>query len=206
MNKTSICGTAIALCALVGCENEATRREPISIVLQPEKGEAVTLQIPRGYVEEPKDPQGVLSHVILRSPAKDYSGSNVFAPESEVRMLIEPVSGAADAAQDRQAAALRRPRGSEDAIVKAAEQPKEGSIAYSFRNGKENAEAYFVKSATGDVFAECWKGVCKAFKTWKKRVHLRFDYQPVVASDVQAVDASIDRMLQSFAAEGDASK
>jgi hypothetical protein len=78
---------------------------------------------------------------------------------------------------------------------------KKGLIAYSYPNGKEDSQAYYLKSKTGDVFVECRRSVCKAFKTWKKRVHLRFDYQPVQTSDVERVDAAVDRMLQTFAPE-----
>jgi len=200
------CSIALAMLALAGCENEAARRQPIPIVLQAEKGEAVTLQIPRGYIEAPKHPEGVLPNVILRMAAKDFSGSEVFVPESEVRMLIEPTTSAADAAHERQAAALRRSRASEEAIVKSKELSKPGLIVYSFPNGREDAEAYYLTSASGDVFVDCWKSVCKAFKTWQKRVHVRFDYQPVRGSDIQTVDAQVDRMLQSFVSESNAAK
>jgi hypothetical protein len=169
------------------------------IVLQPEKGEPITLQVPRGYIEEPKNPEGPLPNVVLRIAAKDFSTAEAFAPESDVRMSIEPASSAADAAHERQAAALRKHKSSEEAIVKSAEASKRGLIAYSYPNGEENAEAYYLTSASGDVFVDCRRSVCKAYKTWKKRVHLRFDYQPVHAADVQAADASIDHMLQSFA-------
>jgi hypothetical protein len=199
MMKTQTCSIAVALLVLAGCENEAARREPIPIVLQAEKGEAVTLQIPRGYVEQPEKPEGVLPNVILRIAAADFSGAAAFVPESDVRVLIEPRSSAADAGHERQAAALRKHKSSEEALVKSAENSKPGLIAYSYPNGSEDAEAYYLTSKSGDVFVDCRRSVCSAFKTWRKRVHLRFDYQPARTSDVEAVDAAVDGMLQTFA-------
>jgi len=203
------CFVALAVLALTGCENEAKRREPLPITLQLDKGEPVTLHIPRGYIETPEHPdklEGPVPNAILRIAAKDFSEPGVLVPESDLRMLIEPIASAADAGKARQAAALRRSKAAEDALRKSTELSKPGLIVYAFPNGKENAEAYYFTSASGDVFVECWKSVCKAFKTWNKRVHLRFDYQPVRGSDVQAVDAAVDRTLQAFAAETSASR
>jgi hypothetical protein len=201
--KTLLCVSGLAIVVLAGCEDPAA---PIPVVLQAPKGQPITLQIPRGYVEEPKHPEGALPNVILRVAAKDFSGSEVLVPETEIRVMIEPTSSAADAARERHAAALRRHKSSEEAMVKSAESSKPGLVAYSFPNGREDAEAYYLTAASGDVFVNCMRSVCKAYKTWKKRVHVRFDYQPVRTSDVQAVDASIDRMLQSFAADSNAVK
>src|SRR5262249_33199057 len=127
-------------------------------------------------------------------------------PESEVRVLIEPTSSAVDAAHKLQAAALLKHKSAEDAIAKSTELSKPGLIAYTYPNAaaSEDSKAYYLKSKSGDVFVECRRSVCKAYKTWKKRVHLRFDYQPVQTGDVEQVDAAIDRMLQSFAPEGSA--
>jgi hypothetical protein len=196
--KTSIRAIALAMLALSGCEDPEARRQPVPVVLQAEKGEPVTLQIPRGFVEEPKDPEGALPNVLLRIAAKDFPGSEVLVPESEVRVLIEPNSSAADAGRARHATALRKHKSSEEAMVKSADLSKPGLIAYSYPNGREDAEAYYLASKSGDVFVNCLRSVCKAYKTWKKRVHVRFDYQPARTSDVQSVDASIDRLLQSF--------
>jgi hypothetical protein len=203
--KSSIGAVVVGMLVLSGCERGVSH-EPTSVVLQPSKGEPVTLQIPRGYIEEPKDPAGPLPHVVLRIAASDFPGAEAFRPESEIRMLIEANSGTADAARKRQSAALIRPKPAEDAIVKSKELSKPGQIGYSFPNGKGDAEAYYLTSASGDVFAECLKSVCKAYKTWKKRIHVRFDYRPVQGSDVRSVDASIDRMLQSFAADASTAK
>ena len=198
MNTTQKCAVALTLLVLAGCENEASRRQQIPVVLA-DKGEPVTLHIPRGYIEEPKKPEGVLPNVILRIAAQDFSGTAAFAPESEVRVLIEPTASAVDAAHKLRAAALLRHKSAEEALAKSAELSKPGLIAYSYPNGSEDSQAYYLTSKTGDVFVECRRSVCKAFKTWKKRVHLRFDYQPVQTSDVERVDAAIDRMLQTFA-------
>ena len=200
MKFTQRYAVALTLLVLVGCENEAARRQPIPVVLA-DKGEPVTLHIPRGYIEEPKKPEGVLPNVILRIAAQDFSAAEAFAPESEVRVLIEPTASAVDAAHKLQAAALLRHKSAEEALAKSAELSKPGLIAYSYPNGSEDSKAYYLKSKTGDVFVECRRSVCKAFKTWKKRVHLRFDYQPVQTSDVERVDAAVDRMLQTFAPE-----
>jgi hypothetical protein len=190
--------SAIVIAGLLvgGCE--AARQQAIAIVLQTEKGDRVTLQIPRGYIEEPKKPEGVLADVVLRISAKDFSGA-AFAPESEVRMQIEAKSGKADVARLRLSSALIRVKWSEEAIVKSAEKSKKGLIAYSYPNWQEAAEAYYLTSSTGDVFVECRRSVCSAYKTWSKRVHLRIDFQPVNGSDIAAVDAAVDAMLRSFA-------
>jgi hypothetical protein len=198
MKTTQKFAVALTLLVLVGCQNEAARRQPIPVVLA-DKGEPVTLHIPRGYIEQPKKPDGVLPNVILRIPVQDFSGAAAFAPESEVRVLIEPTASAVDAAHKLRAAALLRHKSAEEALAKSAELSKPGLIAYSYPNGSEDSQAYYLTSKTGDVFVECRRSVCKAFKTWKKRVHLRFDYQPVQTSDVERVDAAIDRMLQTFA-------
>jgi hypothetical protein len=200
MKTTQKCAVALMLLVLAGCDNEAARRQPIPIVLA-DKGEPVTLHIPRGYIEEPKKPEGVLPNVILRIAAQDFSGAAAFAPESEIRVLIEPTASAVDAAHKLQAAALLRHKSSEEALAKSAELSKPGLIAYTYPNAKEDSKAYYLKSKSGDVFVECRRSVCKAFKTWKKRVHLRFDYQPVQTADVEQVDAAVDRMLESFAPE-----
>ena len=205
MNTTQKYAVALMLLVLAGCENEATRRQPIPVVLA-DKGEPVTLHIPRGYIEEPKKPEGVLPNVILRIAAQDFSGTAAFAPESEVRVLIEPTASAVDAAHKLHAEALRRHKSAEDALAKSAELSKPGLIAYSYPNGSEDSKAYYLTSNSGDVFVECRRSVCKAFKTWKKRVHLRFDYQPVQTSDVEQVDAAIDRMLQTFAPEANTAR
>ena len=197
MNTTQKCAVALMLLGLAGCDKEASRRQPIPVVLA-DKGEPVTLHIPRGYIEEPKKPEGVLPNVILRIAAQDFSGTAAFAPETEVRVLIEPTASAVDAARKLQAAALLRHKSSEEALAKSAELSKPGLIAYTYPNGSADSKAYYLKSKSGDVFVECRRSVCKAFKTWKKRVHLRFDYQPVQTSDVVQVDAAVDRMLQSF--------
>src|SRR5687768_11071749 len=204
MKITQRYAVALTLLVLVGCENEAARRQPIPVVLA-DKGEPVTLHIPRGYIEQPKKPEGVLPNVILRIAAQDFSGA-AFVPESEVRVLIEPTASAVDAAHKLHAAALRKHKSSEEALAKSAELSKPGLIAYSYPNGSEDSKAYYLTSNSGDVFVECRRSVCKAFKTWKKRVHLRFDYQPVQTPDVEQVDAAVDRMLQTFAPEADAAR
>jgi len=139
--------------------------------------------------------------VILRIAAQDFSAGTAFAPESEVRVLIEPTASAVDAAHKLHAAALLRHKSAEEALVKSAEASKRGLIAYTYPNAKagDNAQAYYLTSKSGDVFIECRRAVCKAFKTWNKRVHLSFDYQPAPTADVEQVDAAVDRMLQSFA-------
>jgi hypothetical protein len=190
---------ALAVLALVGCQNEASRREPTAVVLQPEKGEPVTLQIPRGYIEEPKKPEGALPNVILRIAAKEFTGAQAFVPDSEVRILIEPAAGKSDAGDARHAAALRKAFSSVDAMRKSDEKSKPGLIAYTYPNGEQDAEAYYLKSKTGDVFVECRKAVCSAYKTWQKRVHLRVDSQPASTADVAALDAAVGQMLQTFA-------
>ena len=207
MNTTQKCAVALTLLVLAGCQNEASRRQQIPVVLA-DKGEPVTLHIPRGYIEEPKKPEGVLPNVILRIEAKDFSEAAVFAPESEVRVLIEPTASAVDAAHKLQAAALLKHKSAEDAIVKSAELSKPGLIAYTYPNAKasDDAKAYYLKSKSGDVFVECRRSVCKAYKTWKKLVHLRFDYQPVQTADVEQVDAAVDGMLQSFAPEANTAR
>jgi hypothetical protein len=206
MKQMSKCAVALALLALGGCENEAARREPTPVVLQAEKGKPVTLQIPRGYIEQPEKPEGTLPNVILRIPAKDFSGAEAFVRDSDVRMLIEPSASAIDAGHERHAAALRKAKSSEDALVKSDEKSKRGLIAYSYPNGSEDAEAYYLTSSSGDVFVECRRSVCSAFKTWKKQVHLRVDSQPVSTADVEALDRAVDEMLQSFAPEASAAK
>jgi hypothetical protein len=198
MKQSSHWLIALTMLALAGCENEAARREPIAVVLQAEKGEPVTLQIPRGYIEQPKKPEGVLSNVILRLAAKDFAGSNAFVPESDVRILIEPTSSASDAGKQRHAAALRKARSSVDSLRKVEDKSKRGLIAYSYPNGNEDAEAFYLTSKTGDVFVECRRAVCSAYKTWRKRVHLRVDSQPANTADVEALDAAVDQMLQTF--------
>jgi hypothetical protein len=204
MIKNPKCSAVLLVLLFSGCDRESTRQEPISIVLKAEKGEPVTLQIPRGYIEEPKKPEGVLSNVILSVSAKDFP-AGAFVAESEVRMLIEPTAGKADAGRSRQRSALLRTKWSEEAIVKSAEKSTKGLIAYVYPNkqeaAQEAAEAYYLTSKTGDVFVECRKSVCSAYKTWSKRVHLRFDYQPVNTADVATVDAAVDQLLQSFAPE-----
>jgi hypothetical protein len=205
MNTTQKFAVALTLLVLVGCENEAARHQPIPVVLA-DKGEPVTLHIPRGYIEEPKKPEGTLPHVILRIAAQDFSAAPAFAPESEVRVLIEPTASKVDAAHKLHAAALLRHKSSEEALAQSAESSKPGLIAYSYPNGKEDSKAYYLKSKSGDVFVECRRSVCKAYKTWKKLVHLSFDYQPVQTTDVEQVDAAIDRMLQSFAPEANAGR
>ena len=205
MNTTQKCAVALMLIVLAGCENEAARRQPIPVVLA-DRGKQVTLHIPRGYIEEPKKLEGVLPNVILRIRAQDFSEAAAFAPESEVRVLIEPTASAVDAAHKLHAAALLRHKSAEEALAKSAELSKPGLIAYSYPNGSEDSQAYYLTSKTGDVFVECRRSVCKAFKTWKKRVHLRFDYQPVQTSDVERVDAAVDRMLQTFAPEANTAR
>jgi hypothetical protein len=198
MKTIRTCAVALTLLGLVGCDNEAARRQPVPVVLS-DNGEPVTLHIPRGYIEQPKKPEGVLPNVILRIAAQDFSGAEPFVPESEVRLLIEPTASAVDAAHKVHAAALRKHKSSEEALAKVAESSKPGLIAYSYPNGRGDSEAYYLKSNSGDVFAECRRSVCSGFKTWKKRVHLRFDYQPVRASDLEQVDVAVDGMLQTFA-------
>ena len=205
MKTARKCAVALTLLVLVGCGNEAALRQPIPVVLA-DTGKPVTLHIPRGYIEQPKKPEGVLSNVILRIAAQDFSGAEAFVPESEVRVLIEPTASAVDAAHKLHAEALRRHKSAEDALAKSAELSKPGLIAYSYPNGSEDSKAYYLTSNSGDVFVECRRSVCKAFKTWKKRVHLRFDYQPVQTSDVEQVDAAIDRMLQTFAPEANTAR
>ena len=78
MDTTQKFAIALTLLALVGCENEASRRQPIPVVLA-DKGKPVTLHIPRGYIEEPKKPEGTLPNVILRIAAQDFS-SGAAAP------------------------------------------------------------------------------------------------------------------------------
>lgn len=198
MIKHPKCSALLIACLLVGgCE--AARQQVIAIVLQTEKGDRVTLQIPRGYIEKPTKPEGVLSDVVLRISAKEFSGA-AFAPESEVRMQIEAKSGKDEVGRLRLASALIRVKWSEEAIVKTAAKSKKGLTAYSYPNWQEEAaEAYYLTSSTGDVFVECRRSVCSAYKTWSKRVHLRIDFQPVNSSDIAAVDAAVDGMLRSFA-------
>jgi hypothetical protein len=199
-----MCAVAIAVVMLAGCKDPAST-QAVAISLQAEKGPAVSLQIPSGYIEQPENAEGRQSSVLLRIAAKNFTGAEAFAPESEVRILIEPNSTAADAGKELQAQALRRPKAAEDAIKKSDELSKPGLIAYSFPNGREEAESYYFTSKTGDVFVDCWKRVCKSYKTWNKLVHLRFDYQPVTGADVQAVDSAVDAMMQTFKpAAGDA--
>jgi hypothetical protein len=200
MDTTQKCALALTLLLLVGCGNEAARHQPIAVVLA-DKGEPVTLHIPQGYIEEPRKPEGVLPNVILRIAGQEFSAAAAFVPESEVRVLIEPTASAVDAAHKLRAAALLRHKSSEEALAKSPESSKPGLIAYSYPNGSKDSKAYYLTSKSGDVFVECRRSVCKAFKTWKKRVHLRFDYQPVQTENVEQVDAAIDRMLQSFAPE-----
>src|SRR5262245_52377636 len=122
ISKICSCIAGFTTLVLAGCGNDAARHQPISIVLKAEKGEPVTLQIPRGYIEQPKDPEEAkapLANVLLRIPNKDLAGPDVFVGESEIRVLIEPKAGNADAAHELQAAALRRPKASEDAILKS---------------------------------------------------------------------------------------
>lgn len=193
------CAATLALLTLAGCQNEAARREPIQVVLQAENGKPVTLSIPRGYIEQPKDPEGVLPNVVLRIPMKDFSGAEPFVPESEVRVLLEPYANAVDAAHERHAAALRKHNSSAEALKKSAELSRQALTAYTYPNGNEDAEAYYLESKAGNVFVECRRSVCRAFRTWKeKRAHVRFDYQPVSTSDVEQVSAAVDRMLQTF--------
>jgi len=198
--KISIQAFALALLVLSGCDRAAMRSEPIPVVLQPEQGEAVTLNIPRGYLEEPKNPEGPIPNAVLRIPAKDFDAAGVLATESEVRIAMEPNASDADAGEERHAAALRKHRSSVEALKKSNERSKKGLIAYSYPNGEEpDAEAYFLDSKSGDVFVDCRRSVCKAYKTWNKRVHMRFDFQPVQTANLAAVDTAIDRMMQSFA-------
>jgi hypothetical protein len=200
MKTTAKLAVALMLLLLVGCENEAARRQPIPVVLA-DQGESVTLHIPRGHIEQPKKPEGILPNVILRIAAEDFSGAGALVPESEVRVLIEPTASAVDAAHKLHAAALLKHKSAEAALAKSTESSKPGLIAYSYPNGSEDSKAYYLTSKTGDVFVECRRSVCKAFKTWKKRVHLRFDYHPVQTSNVEQIDAAVDRMLQTFAPE-----
>lgn len=193
----------IALVVLSGCKG--SQHATVPVVLQAEKSDRVTMQIPGGYIEEPKKPEGVLSNVLLRIGAKEFSGT-AFVPESEVRMLMEPRSGKTDAGHSRQSSALIRVKWGEEAIVKSAEKSKKGLIAYSYPNSQEPLESYFLKSSTGDVFVECKKSVCSAYKTWSKHVHLRIDFQPVNAADIALVDTAIDGMLKSFEPETEAVK
>jgi hypothetical protein len=206
MKQSSQCLIALVMLALAGCENGAARREPIAVVLQAEKGESITLQIPRGYIEQPKKPEGVLSNVILRIAAKDFTAPDAFVPESEVRILIEPTASASDAGKQRHAAALRKARSSVDSLRKVDDKSKRGLIAYSYPNGEEDAEAYYLTSNTGDVFVECRRAVCSAYKTWRKRVHLRVDSQPADTADVAALDTAVDQMLQTFVTDTQAPK
>jgi hypothetical protein len=162
MKTTQKCAVVLILLVLVGCENEAARRQPIPVALA-DKGEPVTLHIPRGYIEQPKKPEGVLPNVILRIAAQDFSGA-ALAPESEVRVLIEPTASAVDAAHKLHAAASRKHKSSEEALVKSAELSKPGLIAYSYPNGSEDSKAYYLTSNSGDVFVECRRSVCKAFR------------------------------------------
>lgn len=203
--KISIHAMVLATLMLVGCEDSATRHQPIPVVLNGETGEPVTLQIPRSYVEEPKKIEGPVPNVVLRVPAEDFAESGVFAAESEVRIAIEPATSAADAGHERHAAALRKHKSSVEALLKSKERSKSNLIVYSYPNGEEpDAQAYYLTSKSGDVFVDCRRSVCKAYKTWQKRVHMRFDFRPVDTSNVEAVGASIDRMLQSFAADATA--
>jgi len=198
--KISIHAFALTLLVLGGCDRAATRGEPISVVLQPEKGEPVMLDIPRGYVEEPKNPEGAIPNVVLRIPEKEFGAAGVFFAESEVRIAMEPNASEADAGEERHAAALRKHRSSVEALKKSDDRSKKGLIAYLYPNGEEpDAEAYFFDSKSGDVFVDCRRSVCKAYKTWNKRVHMRFDFRPVETANVETVDAAIDRMMQSFA-------
>lgn len=196
--KIQMCLAAVALVMLAGCKDPASTA-PVALSLKAEKGDAVSLQIPRGLIEQPEKPEGTVPSVLLRVAGKNFSAPQAFAPESDVRILIEPNSTAADAGKELQAQALRRPKAAEEAIKKNDELSKPGLIVYSFPNGREEAESYYFTSKTGDVFVDCWKGVCKSYKTWNKLVHLRFDYHPVTAADVQTVDSTIDALMQTFA-------
>lgn len=195
--KSQMCAVAMAIVVLAGCKDPASSA-PVAMSLRAEKGDAVSISIPGGYIDQKEKPAATQPSVVLRIAAKNFSGGEAFAPESEVRILIEPNSTQADAGKELQAAALRRPKAAEDAIKKSDELSKPGLIVYGFPNGREEAESYYFTSKTGDVFVDCWKGVCKSYKTWNKLVHLRFDYHPVTAADVQAVDNAIDAMMQSF--------
>ena len=197
---------ALALVSLAAC-NGAARQEPVALTLQPTNGTPITLEVPRGYIEEPKKPEGSIPNVVLRIPAGDFAAPETFVAESDVRIAMEPNSSDADAGKERHAAALRKHRSSVEALVKSQERSRKGLIAYSYPNGEEpDAEAYFLSSKTGDVFVECRRSVCKAYKTWKKQVHTRFDFRPVATSNVEAVDASIAQMLESFGIEGKPTK
>lgn len=197
--KISIQTFVLTLLVLGGCDRAATRGEPIPIVLQPEKGESVTLNIPRGYVEEPKNLKGPIPNAVLRISEKDFGAPGVLVAESEVRIAMEPNASDADAGEGRHAAALRKHRSSVEALKKSKERSKKGLIAYSYPNGEEpDAEAYFLDSKSGDVFVDCRRSVCKAYKTWNKRVHMRFDFRPVETVNVAAIDTAVDRMMQSF--------
>jgi len=128
-------------------------------------------------------------------------GEDPFLTGSLASAYIRGIQG--DHPKYWRAAALLKHKSAEDAIVKSAELSKPGLIAYTYPNAKasDDAKAYYLKSKSGDVFVECRRSVCKAYKTWKKLVHLRFDYQPVQTADVEQVDAAVDGMLQSFAPE-----
>ena len=192
---------AISLLALSGCDRGPSQGEPISVVLQPEKGESVTLNVPRGYFEEPKNVDGPIANAVLRIPEKDFGAPGVFFAESEVRIAMEPNASDADAGEERHAAALRKHHSSVEALKKSDELSKKGLIAYTYPNGEEpDAQAYFLDSKSGDTFVDCRRSVCKAYKTWNKRIHMRFDFRPVDTGNVEAVDGAIDRMMQSFAA------
>ena len=83
MIKNSIYSALLsAVLLLNGCGGDP--QQVVPVVLQAEKSDRVTLQIPRGYIEEPKKPEGVLPNVLLRVGAKDFSGA-AFTPESEKR-------------------------------------------------------------------------------------------------------------------------
>jgi hypothetical protein len=70
-----------------------------------------------GTLKSQKRPEGVLPNVILRIAAQHFSAADAFAPESEVRVLIEPTASAVDAAHKLHAAALLRHKSSEDALA-----------------------------------------------------------------------------------------
>lgn len=206
MMKISTYTMTLAVLALAGCGGAATR-QPIPVVLQAEQGKPFTLQIPKGYIEEPKKIEGPMPNVVLRVPASEFADPAVFVAESEVRIAMEASSSNADAGHERHAAALRKHKSSVEALVKSKERSRSGLIAYVYPNGEEpDAQAYYLTSKSGDVFVDCRRSVCKAYKTWRKHVHMRFDFRPVDTSTVEAIDASIDRMLQSFATETTAAK
>jgi hypothetical protein len=70
--------------------------------------------------------------------------------------------------------------------------------AYEYVNSKQHWKAYFVKSSEGPVFIECPGTVCKAYRTWRGKLTVRYQFFGSEIPDFAQLDRALGQLIGTF--------